>query len=144
VRNLPPIQFQDEAAQPLGRGVLPLGTLDFKALIDMRNAHQTQSADKGVRTRHSRREDSDDKKSPTLLGSIIHQFHEALKESQDDQAIGTGYERSARWTSNRVPAPGARDGVIGGSTPVPTTGNTADAAVTAAAAVKQVCLYFCL
>jgi hypothetical protein len=82
----------------------------------MRYAHQTKSADKGVRTRHSRREDSDDKKSPTLFGSIIHQFHEALKESQDDQAIGTGYERSARWTSNRVLAPVARDGVIGGST----------------------------
>jgi hypothetical protein len=29
VRILPPIQLQDEAAQPLGCGVLSLGTLDF-------------------------------------------------------------------------------------------------------------------
>lgn len=102
VRSLPPVQFQDEAAQPLGRGVLSLGTLDFKALIDMWYAHQTRSADKGVHTRLSRggREDSDNQKKTTLLGRIIHQFHEALKEAQDDQAIGTGYERSARWTTN--------------------------------------------
>jgi hypothetical protein len=147
VRCLPPVQFQDEAAQPLGRGILTLGTLNFKALIDMRYAHQTRSADKGVRTRNSRggREDSEDsKKNPTLLGRIIHQFHEALKEAQDDQAIGTGYERSARWTTNRVPAPGARDGEIGGSlAPAPTTGNSANAAVTAAAVVKQVCSLYC-
>lgn len=51
---------------------------------------------------------------PTLLSSIIHQFHEALKEAQDDQAIGTSYERSARRTTNCVPAPGARDGEIEG------------------------------
>ena len=142
MRFLPPIQFQDEVAQPLGRGVLSLGTLDFKALIDMRYAHQTRSADKGVRTRHSRvgKEDTDNKKNPTLLGRIIHQFHEALKEAQDDQAIGTGYERSARWTTNRVPAPGARDGVIEGSlAPTPTAGNSANATVTAAAVVKRVC-----
>ena len=150
VRSIPPIQFQDEAAKPLGRGVLSLGTLDFKALIDMRYAHQTRSADKGVRTRHSRgggedTDSADNKKNPTLLGRIIHQFHEALKEAQDDQAIGTGYERSARWTTNRVPAPGAQDGVIEGSlAPAPATGNSANAAVTAAAVVKQVCsLYLC-
>jgi hypothetical protein len=140
VRSLPPVQFQDEAAQPLGRGVLLLGTLDFKALIDMRCAHQTRSADKGVRTRHSQQERDDKKTNPTLLGRIIHQFHEALKEAQDDQAIGTGYERSARWITNRVPAPGAPDGKIKGSlAPAPTAGNSANAAVTAAAVVKQVC-----
>lgn len=143
MRKLPPVQFLDEAAQPLGRGVLSLGTLDFKALIDMRSAHQTRSADKGVRTRHSRGKE-DSKNNPTLFGSIIHQFHEALKEAQDDQAIGTGYERSARWTTNRLPAPGARDGEIDGSlAPVPTTGNSANAAVTAAAVVKRVRSLYC-
>jgi hypothetical protein len=95
IRKLPPVQFQDEVAQPLGCGVLSLGTLDFKVLIDMWHTHQTQSADKGVWTCHSRGEREDDKTKPMLLSSIIHQFHEALKEAQDDQAIGTGYERSA-------------------------------------------------
>jgi hypothetical protein len=136
---LPPVRVQDEVAQPLGRGVLTLETLDFKALIDMRRAHQTRQADKGVRTRHSREDQEDKKMKPTLLGSIIHQFHEALKEAQDDQAIGTGYERSARWTTDRVPAPGARDGEIDGApAPVLASGNSANAAVTAAAVVKQV------
>jgi len=144
VKSFPPVQFQDEAAQPLGHGVLTLGALDFKALIDMRYAHQTCSADKGVRTRHSQREREGEKTTPTLCGSIIHQFHEALKEAQDDQAIGTGYERSARWTTNRVPAPGAHDGKIEGAlAPALATGNSANAAVTAAAVVKQVrCLSF--
>jgi hypothetical protein len=63
-----------------------------------------------------------------------------LKEAQDDQAIGTGCERSARWTSNRVPAPGAREGEIEGIIAPPlATGNSANAAVTAAAVVKKVC-----
>ena len=138
VNNLPPVQIQDEAAQPLGRGVLTLDTLDFKALIDMRRTHQTRQADQGVRMRHSREETDDKKTKPTLLRSIIRKFHEALKEAQDDQAIGTGYERSARWTANRVPAPGARDGKIEGRlAPPPATGNSANAAVTAAAVVKQ-------
>ena len=139
---MPPVQLQDEPAQPFGHGVLTLDTLDFKALIHMRRAHQTRQADKGVRTRHSREESEDKKTKPTLLGKIIHQFHEALKEAQDDQAIGTGYEHSARWTTNtnRVPAPGARDGEIDGAlAPALATGNSANAAVTAAAVVKQAC-----
>ena len=111
---MPPVQIPDEAAQPLGRGVLTLDTLDFKALIDMRHSHQTRQADKGVRMRYLRGEKDDKKTKPTLFRSIIRQFNEALKETQDDQAIGTGYERSARWTTNRVPAPGARDGKIEG------------------------------
>jgi hypothetical protein len=131
---LPPVQFQDEAAQPI----------DFKALIEMWCAHQTRSADKGVHTRHSRGEMEDQKKNKTLLRRIIHQFHEALKEAQDNLAIGTGYERSARWTNNRVPAPGAPDGKIKGSHVPVKTGNSANAAVTAAAVVKQVnSLYYC-
>ena len=44
-------------------------------------------------------EEKDDKKTkPTLFRSIIRQFNEALKETQDDhwQAIGTGYKRSVQ------------------------------------------------
>lgn len=50
-----------------------------------------------------------------------------------------GYERSARWTTGRVPALGARDGEINGAlAPVLASGNSANAAVTAAAVVKRV------
>ena len=104
----------------------------------MRHSHQTRQADKGVRMRYLREEKDDKKTKPTLFRSIIRQFNEALKETQDDQAIGTGYERSARWTTNRVPAPGARDGKIEGILAPPlVTGNSTNAAVTAAAVVKQ-------
>jgi hypothetical protein len=76
---------------------------------------------------------------------FLMQFHKALKEAQDDQAIGIGYERSVQWTTNHVPTPGAHDGAIEGSlSPAPMTGKLANATVTAAAAVKQVCcLYSC-
>ena len=141
VINLPPVQFQDEAAQPLGDGVLSLGTLDLKALIDMQHTHQTWSADKGVWTCHSQVERADNKTKPMLLSSIIHQFHKALKEAQDDQAIGTGYEHSAQWATSHVPAPGAHAGEIKGSlAPAPTTGNSANVAITAAAVVKQMAM----
>jgi hypothetical protein len=111
---LPLVQLQDEPVQLFGHGVLTLDTLDFKALIDMQRAHQTHQADKGVRTHHSWEESQDKKTKPTLLSKIIHQFHEALKEAQDDQAIGTGYECSAQWmtNANHVPAPGEHDGEI--------------------------------
>jgi hypothetical protein len=78
VRKLPPVQFQDEVAQPLGHGVLSLGTLNFKVLLGMRRTHQTWSADKGVQTHHSQGEREDDKTKPTLLGSIIHHIRKNL------------------------------------------------------------------
>jgi hypothetical protein len=123
----------------IGKGVLTLDSLDFATLIDMRCANQTHQADKGVRTKQSRDTAQDGKqKSTTLRTDIIRLFHEALKESQDDQAVGTGYERSARWTMGRVPARGARDGQFdGASAPALASGNAANAAVTAAAIVKQ-------
>ena len=101
----------------------------------MRHSHQTRQADKGVRMRYLREEKDDKKMKPTLFHSIIRQFNEALKETQDDQAIWMGYECSAWWATNRVPAPGAHDGKI--LAPPLVTGNSTNAAVTAAAVVKQ-------
>ncbi|KAF8236484.1 hypothetical protein L208DRAFT_1251519, partial [Tricholoma matsutake] len=74
-------------------------------------------------------------KTATLKQQIIIQFHEALRESQDDKAIGTGYERSARW---RAPACGAQSREIEGTIvdPLP-SGNAANAAVAALSLVKK-------
>lgn len=141
--GLPALNLPDEPAKPLGRGVVSFADLDFKALVDMRCSHQTHQAATGVRTRQS--QDSadshrDGKKTVTLKRQIIRQFHEALKESQDDKAIGTGYERSARW---RAPARGGRDGQIDGTTiDALHSCNATNAAVTASALAKQVRQFF--
>ena len=98
IEKLPAIQAPDEPAKPIGQGVITFEDLDFDALVCMRCSHQTRQAVKGVRTKLSRDIlDDEQTKTATLKQQIIIQFHEALRESQDDKAIGTGYEHSARW-----------------------------------------------
>ncbi len=63
---------------------------------------------------------------------------------RDDTAVGTGLERGARW---HAPAAGGRNGLVNGvRAPELTAGNSANAAVTATAAAKQVRLLinFCV
>jgi hypothetical protein len=142
IEKLPAIRAPDEPAKPIGQGVITFEDLDFDALVRMRRSHQTRQAAKGVRTKLSRDiPDDEQTKTATLKQQIIIQFHEALRESQDDKAIGTGYERSARW---RAPARGARNGEIEGSIvdPLP-SGNAANAAVAALSLVKQVTHWIC-
>lgn len=96
VDGLPVIQAPDEPAKPLGQGVVTFDDLDFGVLIQMRRSHQTRQAAMGVRTKLSQDVPDDrKKKTASLKQQVIHQFHEALRESQDDKAIGTGYEGSA-------------------------------------------------
>ncbi|KAF8150905.1 hypothetical protein B0H34DRAFT_156021 [Crassisporium funariophilum] len=109
--------------------------LDFEMLVDMRRQHQTKQATTGVRTRKFKEISSNE---TTMRGKLIRELHEALKEAQDDVAIGTGANRRDRWTDNRVPAPGGREGVIDGATaPDALAGNSANAALTAAAVAKK-------
>ena len=55
----------------------------------------------GVHTRLSKTTSDD---TPTSLRrQIIQQLHAALKQAQDDVAVGTGSERRERWMA---PAPG--------------------------------------
>lgn len=96
VDGLPMIQAPDEPAKPLGQGVVTFDDLDFGVLIQMRRSHQTRQAAMGVQTKLSQDVPDDrKKKTASLKQQVIHQFHEALRESQDDKAIGTGYEGSA-------------------------------------------------
>ncbi|KAF8161506.1 hypothetical protein B0H34DRAFT_767051 [Crassisporium funariophilum] len=132
---IPAVQLADEHTRPLGHGTMQYDDLDFEMLVDMRRQHQTKQATTGVRTRKFKEISSNE---TTMRGKLIRELHEALKEAQDDVAIGTGANRRDRWTDNRVPAPGGREGVIDGATaPDALAGNSANAALTAAAVAKK-------
>jgi len=138
VAGLPPVQVPDEPAKPMGQGAVAFEDVDFNILVEMRRVHQTRQAAQGVRTKLSPagNKDQENKKQISLKQQIIKRFHETLKESQDEKAIGTGYEQSARW---RAPARGARDGRIEGTVADPLVGgNAANAALASAALVNKV------
>ncbi|KAG6905164.1 hypothetical protein DXG01_004460, partial [Tephrocybe rancida] len=123
---LPALRAPDEPAQPLGRGNIDFDSLDFHALINMRREHQTKYAATGVRTWKDTGNDnehsSDGIPKESIRRKLIREFHEALKEGQDAQAVGTGVERSARWLE-------------GSSTK--TSGNAANAAAAAETVAKK-------
>jgi len=133
--SIPAIQLADDPSRPLGHGAMQYGDLDFEMLINMRRQHQTKQAAAGVRTKKFRTDCHETK----MRGKIIRELHETLKEAQDDVAIGTGADRSRRWTDNRAPAPGGREGIIDGvAAPEILAGNVANAALAAAAVAKRV------
>ncbi|KAF8167513.1 hypothetical protein B0H34DRAFT_854442 [Crassisporium funariophilum] len=133
--SIPAVLLADEPSRPLGHSSVQYGDLDFDMLIDMRRQHQTKQAATGVRTKKFK-EQSDHE--TTMRGKIIRELHETLKEAQDDIAIGTGVNRKVRWTDNRVPAPGGREGIVGGvAAPEVSAGNSANAALAAASVAKK-------
>ncbi|KAF4618011.1 hypothetical protein D9613_012841 [Agrocybe pediades] len=103
------LQLPDDVSKPFGSGSLQHGDLGFDMLVKNRRRHQTKQAATGVRTRKTEPQNS---KSDELLGSIVQQFHRALREAQDDQALGTGKLRNERW---RTAAPGGKGGVVDGT-----------------------------
>jgi hypothetical protein len=142
IEKLPAIRAPDEPAKPMGQGVITFEDLDFDALVCMRCSHQTRQAGNGVRTKLSWDiPDDEQTKTATLRQQIIIQFHKALKESQDDKAISTGYEHSAQWWA---PACDTQNREIEGSIvdPLP-SGNAGNAAVAALSLVKQVTHWIC-
>ncbi|KAG6916064.1 hypothetical protein DXG01_008589 [Tephrocybe rancida] len=120
--SLPAVQIADELEQPLGRGTVDFDSLNYKMLITMRREHETNYAAKGIRTRKDKDSEAgeDDNNKKSLRWKLIREFHDALKEGQDDHAIGTGMERDARWH-------GGSNGTL------KTSGNAANAAAAAAA-----------
>jgi hypothetical protein len=128
--SLPPVRVPDDLSNPLGRGNIHFGDLDFSMLIEMRRVHQTKYAVTGVRKRL-------ENKTNTARVKVIQEFHNVLKAVQDDSAIGTGIERLARW---RTAAPGGREGIVDGTRPPNLgPGNAANAAMAAATVSKKVC-----
>jgi len=129
---LPVLRLRDDATRPLGYGSINHGQLSFDTLVDMRRRHQTKQASQGVRTKLSK----PTTENPSMRANIIREFHNALKEAQDEAAVGTGVERAARW---RAPAPGGREGLIDNvRAPDLYAGNSANAAVTAAVTARKV------
>lgn len=114
-KMLPPVRVPDENSRPLGHGASRYDDLDFEMLVEMRRKHQTKQAASGVRTKKIKTS------GDTLRGQIIRQFHEALKEAQDERGAGTGLERDARWHGE-----------------LPAAGNAANAAAVAATVSKKV------
>ena len=123
------LNLPDESSRPLGHGEIKISDLDFDTLIDMRRNHETKQAVSGVRQRQTRNAGS-------LRSQLVKEFHNALKDAQDEVATGTGLERQTRW---RTAAPGGREGVVDGARlPEPAGGNSANAVATAAALSKTV------
>ena len=137
-KSLPAVRIPDELTRPLGHGELKSNDLDFEMMINMRRKHQTKHAASGVRTKKVKVSHS------TMRSHILQEFHQALKEAQDDHSAGTGVERVARWVGqNREPAPGGRGGVINGDkAPDLLAGNAGNAAVVATSTAREVCLLF--
>ncbi|PPQ87308.1 hypothetical protein CVT25_002058 [Psilocybe cyanescens] len=132
-KNLPALKAYDEPTRPLGHGSAQYNDLDFEMLISMRQQHQTKQAATGVWTRKSK------PVKGTIRGQIIREFHQALKEAQDEKAAGTGKLRDDQWKEGlREPAPGGRGGVINGvAAPELAGGNATNAAAAAATIAKQ-------
>lgn len=110
------LKTSNELSKPLGHGGITIDDLDFTYFVEMRRRHQTRQAALGVRTRKFKRPMDPD---VTLKQHIVRRMREVLKE-QDDHAVGTGCERSARWETSD------------------TTGNSANAAAAAATLAKKV------
>jgi hypothetical protein len=116
----------------MGKGTIAIESLDHDVLVHLRRSHQTRQAALGSRTQSKT---TNNGLSPTVRGQILSAMHQALR-TQEDRAVGTGIERSARW---RAPAHGGRDGIIDGSSaPSLANGNAANAVATASAITKRV------
>jgi hypothetical protein len=126
LRDLPKLQAPDERTKPFGLGEISIVDLDFDPLVKMRQIHQTHQAAFGIRTRLSKPSDAALDSDKSIKMQIVRRMHEVLKE-EEEHAVGTGYERAARWGSKTE-----------------ATGNTANAAAAAAAVARRVCDARCL
>jgi hypothetical protein len=128
------LNLPDQLRRPLGHGETKISELDFDILINMKRDHETKQAVSGVRQHKARN-------SPNSIRTqLIQEFHNTLRDVQDEKAAGTGLERQTRW---RTAAAGGRDGVVNGAhIPEPSSGNSANAVATATALSKTVSFKF--
>lgn len=71
--------------------------LDLQHLVNLRQQHETRQAIEGVRTRSGNFKPSTEVSSRRQL---IKEIHEVLKAVDGRRGVGTGLERSVRWTGN--------------------------------------------
>ena len=126
----------DEPSKPTGLGLAKFDDIDFQALIEMRRHHQTAQAAKSSRRKGSGLEhdsntvtdadDADPKQS--LRRQLALQFHGIMREYKE-LGLGTGLERSKRWTTSAKGGQTADDPKA--------SGNQANAIVSATAHATQ-------
>ncbi|ETW79465.1 hypothetical protein HETIRDRAFT_306089, partial [Heterobasidion irregulare TC 32-1] len=98
----------------------------------LRDAHQTIQADKGIRSQGKGKTRAPEESERQAL---LRQYNEILK-IREDRGIGTGLERMTRW---RHPAPGGRQGHINGlPAQEPAPGAAANAAEVSTSKAKKV------
>lgn len=118
--------------------------IDLTTLVNLRFQHQTKQAFTGVRTSNilnsEASEESNQGKKLSERQRLQKEYSSIIRE-QGDRGVGTGLERSVRWTRN--PAPGGRNAdTVDGVATTPITGNAANAAAVATAAAKRVGVIF--
>ncbi|KAH9925090.1 uncharacterized protein B0H18DRAFT_955179 [Fomitopsis serialis] len=129
--ELPPPNIAPEPVQPNELFLAPHGNLDASPLVDLRRAHESERAAKGVRTSTYARQGSaardNDRDANTEQAStrraIIREMSAIIREQQDNVGTTSGLNRTTRIQQG--PAP---------------TGNSANAALAAgqrAAALVQ-------
>jgi aspartokinase len=119
--RLPAVRTHQEMA-PFGFGQLNPQTtkLHLQVLIDLRARHQNRQAALGVRTKASAAiSDPDVPAAPVSLHRQLMTRYHDIARGQQDLGMGTGSDRAARW------------------------GNSANAAVVADAATRQVGVTSC-
>ncbi|KAJ6459147.1 hypothetical protein C8R47DRAFT_1028273 [Mycena vitilis] len=89
---LPAVQLPSEPSKPFGHGTsTTFATLDFKALIRQRTAHQTREAAHSARVKTTADGDDETDDIPVPKEStrrqILRKYHELLKESDQTRAV---------------------------------------------------------
>ncbi|KAK1222121.1 hypothetical protein PQX77_015048 [Marasmius sp. AFHP31] len=114
----------DELSKPLGQGHTTLEDISYSALVDLRRQNQTLQAALGTRTSTTRKPST----TQSLSQQILDRYNTIRRESRDREYSSAGQNRAARWTT----APKGD-----GSHPTTLSGNSANAAVSAAASIKK-------
>ncbi|KAJ8456405.1 hypothetical protein ONZ45_g18731 [Pleurotus djamor] len=118
---LPSLELPVDENKPMSLGS-SYKELTFEELVRLRRLHQTDYAAKAVRSTSS--PTTSETTAETARRKLIRKFHSLLRLS-DEQGITTGVARFVRWMTS---PPSSSDSV-----PVPTTGNSANAALAAGA-----------
>ena len=120
---IPAVRAPDAPSKPIGMGNFGLQSLNLGSLIKIREEHETDQAKKGCRMGGEQLSSSLITQPESVRKQLIHEFHTILKEQQD-RAIGTGVQRSLRWTGTTSQVP---------------TGNAANAATVSKENIRKVC-----
>ncbi|KAJ8085468.1 hypothetical protein PM082_004284 [Marasmius tenuissimus] len=119
------LKLPDEPSKPLGQGRATLEDISYDALVDLRRQNQTLQAAMGTRTSTTRKSSA----TQSLSQQILDRYNTIRRESRDREFSSAGQNRAGRWTT-APKGDGSRQQVT-------MPGNSANAAVSAAASIKK-------